>query len=124
MRDRNTLKNAARLRRKKHIRKVVSGTKKCPRLVVYRSLRNIYAQLVDDVEMVTLTGVSSLTPSLKEELSQVKTPIERGEIIGQTIAKMAKKRKVKRVVFDRNGFPYHGQVKAVAEGARKGGLEF
>jgi large subunit ribosomal protein L18 len=124
MRDRNTLKNAARLRRKKHIRKVVSGTKECPRLVVYRSLRNIYAQLVDDVGMVTLTGISSLSPSLKEELSKVKTPIERGEIIGQTVAKMAKKRKVKRVVFDRNGFPYHGQVKAVAEGARKGGLEF
>jgi large subunit ribosomal protein L18 len=124
MRDLNTQKKIARIRRKKHIRKIIRGTGERPRLVVYRSLRNIYAQLVDDVGMVTITGASSLTPSLKDELAKAKNHVERSHIIGQAIAKAAKERGISRVVFDRNGFPYHGHIKALAEGARKGGLEF
>ena len=123
MKDSNP-KETARFRRKKHIRKVINGTKERPRLVVFRSLKNIYAQLADDVEMVTMAGVSSLTPSLKEELSKAKNNVERSALLGEAMARVAKKKGIKQVVFDRNGFPYHGQVKAFAEGARKGGLQF
>ena len=123
MKDRNP-KETARIRRKKHIRKVINGTKERPRLVVFRSLKNIYAQLADDVEMVTLAGVSSLTPSLKEELSKAKNNVERSGLLGEAMARVAKEKGIKQVVFDRNGFPYHGQVKAFADGARKGGLQF
>lgn len=118
------IKKVARTRRKKHIRKVVQGTKDRPRLVVYRSLKNVYAQLADDMEMVTLTGVSTLTPSLKEELSKAKNNVERSGLLGEAVARVAKEKGITEVVFDRNGFPYHGQVKAFADGARKGGLKF
>jgi large subunit ribosomal protein L18 len=118
------IKETARSRRKKHIRKVVQGTKERPRLVVYRSLKNVYAQLADDTEMVTLTGVSTLTPSLKKELSKAKSNVERSGLLGEAIARVAKEKGITEVVFDRNGFPYHGQVKAFADGARKGGLKF
>ena len=124
MRDRQTEKRQARIRRKKHIRKVIHGTSDRPRLVVYRSLNNIYAQLVNDVEMTTITGVSSLSPALKDTLSKAKTPVERSLMVGEAVAKVAKERGISKVVFDRNGFPYHGHVKAVADGARKAGLEF
>jgi len=124
MRDHNIQKREARLRRKKHIRKVISGTSERPRLVVYRSLKNIYAQLVDDVQMVTISGVSSLTPGLKDELSQAKTVKEKCQMVGKAVAALAKERGITQVVFDRNGFPYHGKVKALAEGAREGGLNF
>jgi large subunit ribosomal protein L18 len=124
MKDQNTLKQAARVRRKKHVRKVIRGTGNRPRLVVYRSLRNIYAQLVDDDAARTLTGVSSLTPSLKDELLKAKTPTDRSKIVGKALAQAAKEKGITRVVFDRSGFPYHGQVKAMAEAAREGGLEF
>jgi large subunit ribosomal protein L18 len=124
MRDHNIQKREARIRRKKHIRKVVRGTTERPRLVVYRSLKNIYAQLVDDVRMVTISGVSSLTPGLKDTLSEAKTVKERCKIVGKAIAEVAKEHGITQVVFDRNGFPYHGKVKALAEGAREGGLSF
>jgi large subunit ribosomal protein L18 len=124
MPNRNTEKTQARIRRKKHIRKVVRGTKERPRLVVFRSLRNVYAQLVDDVDMVTITGVSSLSPTLKQDMSSAKTRLERSQKLGEAIAKIAKDRGFTKVVFDRNGFPYHGHIKAIADSARKAGLEF
>ena len=120
----NTDKKQARIRRKMHIRKVVQGTKERPRLVVFRSLRNVYAQLVDDVDKVTITGVSSLSPALKEDIASAKTRLERSQKIGEAIAKIAKDRGFTQVVFDRNGFPYHGHIKAIADSARKAGLEF
>ena len=113
----------SRLRRKKHIRKIVQGTGERPRLVVFRSMRQIYAQIVDDVAGKTLTGVSSLSPELREQTAKLK-PIEIGKLVGEACARKALERNIKQVVFDRNGFPYHGRVKAVAEGARKGGLQF
>jgi len=124
MRDRNTEKQQARTRRKKHIRKVIKGTMDRPRLVVYRSLRNTYVQLVDDTKMTTITGISSLSPSLKEDVSSAKNRMERSQKVGEAVARIAKERGITKVVFDRNGFPYHGHIKAVAEGARKAGLEF
>ena len=116
-------KAKSRLRRKKHIRKVVHGTPERPRLVVYRSLRQVYAQLVDDVSGRTITGVSSLSPDLKDTLVN-KKPAEICTLVGEACARKAMAINIKQVVFDRNGFPYHGRVKAIAEGARKGGLQF
>jgi large subunit ribosomal protein L18 len=116
-------KAKVRLRRKKHIRKIVSGTAVRPRLVVFRSERQIYAQLVNDEAGVTITGVSSLTPDLRESLKG-KKPIAACQLVGEACARKALEKNIQQVVFDRNGFRYHGRVKAVAEGARKGGLQF
>ena len=116
-------KAKSRARRKKHIRKVVHGTPERPRLVVYRSLRQVYAQLVDDVAGRTITGVSSLSPDLRDQLAK-KKPGEVCAAVGEACARKALAMNIKQVVFDRNGFPYHGRVKAIAEGARKGGLQF
>ena len=116
-------KAKSRARRKKHIRKVVHGTPERPRLVVFRSLRQVYAQLVDDVAGRTITGVSSLSPDLREQLAQ-KKPAEICAAVGEACARKALARNITRVVFDRNGFRYHGRIKAIAEGARKGGLQF
>jgi large subunit ribosomal protein L18 len=116
-------KMKTRIRRKKHIHKIVQGTAERPRLVVFRSACHIYAQLVDDVTGKTITGISSLSPDVRDRVAKLK-PIEVGTIIGEACAKKAIEKNIQRVVFDRNGFPYHGRVKAVAEGARKGGLQF
>ncbi|MCH8125983.1 50S ribosomal protein L18 [candidate division KSB1 bacterium] len=115
-----------RIKRKLRIRSTVSGTAERPRLTIYRSQRHIYAQLVDDLAGKTITGISTLSPQLKSavEKAKEKGKIELGFLIGNEIAKKAKDLKIESVVYDRNGFIYHGRVKAVAEGARKGGLKF
>lgn len=117
------IRKRARERRKLHIRKVVNGTAGRPRMVIYRSVAHMYAQLVDDVSNQTLLGVSSLSPDLKGQLDG-KNPTQVAELVGGLCAKKALEKSIDAVVFDRNGFPYHGRVKAVAEGARKGGLKF
>ena len=117
-------KNLARIRTKKHIRKKISGTPERPRLVVFRSSRNIYAQLVDDTNQKTITGVSSLTKDIKSEISRAGLKTDVAKIVGKKIAAKAQEMKLKSVVFDRNGYLYHGRIKAVAEGAREGGLKF
>jgi len=110
-------KKEARLKRKIRIRKKIRGTAERPRLVVFRSNRYIYAQLVDDTEGKTLTSFSSLV--LGKNLTK-----ETAKEVGLKIAELAKEKKVEQVVFDRNGYIYHGRVKALAEGAREGGLKF
>ncbi|NOZ62915.1 MAG: 50S ribosomal protein L18 [Calditrichaeota bacterium] len=118
------LNEAARLRRKKHIRKTIAGVPQRPRLVVFRSGKHIYAQLVDDVNQKTLTGVSSLSKDLQSEIKKSGDRVEMARIVGKGIAAKAKAMKLEEVVFDRNGYIYHGRIKAVAEGAREGGLKF
>ncbi|MBE6441695.1 MAG: 50S ribosomal protein L18 [Desulfovibrio desulfuricans] len=115
-------KNESRQRRKVRIRKKVNGSAERPRLVVYRSNTHIYAQVIDDLDGVTLAATSTLTlaktePGLHGNKSGA-------ELVGKEIARMAKEKNITRVVFDRNGYLYHGRVKAVADGAREGGLEF
>ncbi len=112
-----------RERRKKHIRKIINGTAERARLVVHRTNRHIYAQFVDDANERTLSGISSLSPELREELKG-KTPMEKAKRIGEAVAQKAKEIEINNVVFDRNGFLYHGRVKAVAEAARAAGLKF
>ena len=106
------------------IRKKVNGTPERPRLVVYRSLNNIYAQLVDDVHSKTLLSVSSLSKECIEKLKDTKGKVAKSKIIGKVLADKAVATQLKEVVFDRNGYLYHGRVKAFADGAREGGLKF
>jgi large subunit ribosomal protein L18 len=113
-----------RERIKYKIRKTVSGSSDRPRLVVYRSAKHIYAQLIDDVNSKTLFGVGSNSKEMQEKLSSAKGSVERSKAIGKMIAEKASGLKITNVVFDRNGYLYHGRVKALAEGAREGGLKF
>lgn len=123
---RHQKKQKIRNKRKLRIRGIVEGTAERPRLTVYRSQKHIYAQLVDDSAGKTITGLSTLTPSLKTAVDKTKEKgrVELGFLVGNELAKKAADLKIKSVVFDRNGFIYHGRVKAVADGARKGGLKF
>ena len=109
-------RNEMRVVRHERIRKQIIGTKDIPRLNVYRSNKNIYAQLIDDENGVTLASASSM--NIKGNNTEVATKV------GELIADAAKKIKVKKVVFDRGGYLYHGRVKALAEAARSKGLEF
>ena len=101
------------------IRRKISGTADCPRLSVFRSNKEIYAQLIDDVQGQTLLSASS-----KEDGGAKGTKTERAKQVGKNVAEKAKAAGVKKVVFDRGGYLYHGRVKALAEGAREGGLQF
>jgi large subunit ribosomal protein L18 len=113
-----------RLRSKIKIRKKISGLKDKPRFTVYRSLNNVYAQLIDDSEGNTLVSASSLSKEIAEDLKTAKGKISRGKIVGKLVAKKALEKNISVVVFDRNGYRYHGRIKAVADGAREGGLKF
>ncbi|HEX9705098.1 MAG TPA: 50S ribosomal protein L18 [Gemmatimonadales bacterium] len=110
-----------RYRRHLRVRKKVRGTAGRPRLVVFRSAKHIYAQLVDDDKGVTLVGLSDRSDGLQVE---GKGKVGKGLALGQLVAAKAKERGIIAVVFDRAGYRFHGRVKAVADGARKGGLEF
>ena len=124
MRNLEKVKQKLRERKKKRLRAKVYGTPERPRLVVYRGNKNMLAQLVDDVNNKTLGTISSTAKSYDslKKSENGKIPICRQ--IGKDIAKTAQNLKISQVVFDRNGFKYHGRVKALAEGARKGGLKF
>jgi large subunit ribosomal protein L18 len=117
----NMKKQVLRLRRKAHIRKRVEGSQHRPRLTVYRSLNHIYAQVIDDVSGKTLASASTLSPELKEAKGKKK---ERAKEVGKLVARKCQEAKIETVVFDRNGFVYHGRIAAVADGAREGGLKF
>ena len=118
-----TQKKARKLKRRIiRVRKKIRGTQERPRLAVRKSLRHIYAQIIDDVTGKSLVQVSDLSPDLREEV-QNKSKTETSEMVGKLIAEKAKEQGIERVVFDRHGNSYHGRVKAVAEGAREGGLK-
>jgi large subunit ribosomal protein L18 len=109
---------------KAYIRKKITGTAQRPRLTVYRSLGNIYGQIIDDVARKTLVSASSISKEVKTELASAKSKKEKSVIVGKILAKKALEKNIKNVVFDRNGLLYHGRVKALADGAREGGLKF
>jgi len=112
--------NKARLKRHKRVRSKISGTAECPRLNVFRSTNNIYAQLIDDVKGVTLASASSLD----KEIDVYGGNKDAARKVGQLIAKRAADKGITDVVFDRGGYIFHGRVKELAEGAREGGLKF
>ena len=113
----------ARGKRKQRIRKKVSGTPERPRLSVFRSAKHIYAQVVDDTLGITIAQVSTLSKDLRGDAGD-KAKTDAAKIIGTAIAKACKEKGVDKVVFDRNGFIYHGRVKALADAAREAGLDF
>jgi len=119
----NEKKVRSRERRHRRVRKKVTGTSERPRLNVYRSLSNIYAQVIDDYRGHTLVSASTLDSEIKEELSRGSN-VDAARRVGEVLARRAKEKGIERVVFDRGGFKYHGRIKALADGAREGGLDF
>ena len=118
-------KNRKEQNRRRHIRvrKKISGVPECPRLAVYRSTKHIYAQLIDDVNKVTICSASSIDKDLREKLANGGN-IDAAKVVGEAIAQKALKAGVKDCVFDRGGFLYHGRVSALADAAREAGLNF
>jgi large subunit ribosomal protein L18 len=112
-----------RHRLKHHIRLRVTGTPELPRLTIYRSLHHIYAQVIDDVSGKTLLAVSDLSKDIKGQTEGVKGQVALGKRVGLLAAERALAKNIREVVFDRNGYLYHGAVKALADGAREGGLK-
>ena len=118
-----TNSNKARLKRHMRVRAKISGTADCPRLNVFRSNKNITAQLIDDVNGVTLVSASTIDKALKEEIKYGGNK-EAAKVVGEAIAKRALEKGIEEVCFDRGGFLYHGRVKELADGAREAGLKF
>lgn len=116
-------KNANRVARHKRVRKKVTGTAERPRLCVFRSSKNIYAQIIDDTNRVTLVAASSLDEAIKGEVSYTGNK-EAAKKVGELVAKRAAEKGITEVVFDRGGYIYHGRVLELAEGAREAGLKF
>lgn len=117
-------KKNGRQRAKARIRKHISGSPEKPRLSVYRSLNNIYGQIIDDSNGKTLASASSLSKEILEDLKSKKGKTEKSKLVGILLAKKALEQNISTVVFDRSGYKYHGRVQAFAEGAREGGLKF
>ena len=113
-------RDEARKKRKMRIRKKVNGTPERPRLVVFRSSKHIYAQIIDDLAGATLASASTLSL----EGDNIRLTVENAKLVGMKVAEEAIKKSITSVVFDRNGFVYHGRIKALADGAREGGLNF
>ncbi|WP_297950833.1 50S ribosomal protein L18 [uncultured Lactobacillus sp.] len=112
-------KNKLRLKRHRRVRGKISGTAERPRLSIFRSNKNIYAQLIDDVAGVTLASASTLDENVSDA-----TKVEQAAAVGKAIAEAAKAKNISTVVFDRSGYLYHGRVQALADAARENGLDF
>ena len=124
MKDKNILKKEGKEKRRKRVRRRVLGTPERPRLSVFRSSKHIYAQLIDDTTGRSLVFASSVSPDLRQKRKELKGKCDVGKEVGVLLAEKAKKAEITKVVFDRAGNLYHGRVKAVADGARKVGLDF
>jgi len=116
-------RNEARLKRHARVRKKISGTNERPRLNVYRSLAEIYAQVIDDTKGYTIVSASSIDHELRPNMDGLKKT-EQAKLVGKLLAERAKEKGIEEVVFDRGGYKYTGRVKALADAAREGGLEF
>jgi len=116
-------KRLARIKRHKRVRKNISGSSERPRLCIFRSLKHIYAQVIDDKEGITLVSLSTLDPEIKKK-EKYQGNMKAARELGSLLAKKLEEKSIKKVVFDRGGYLYHGRVKAVAEGARKGKIVF
>lgn len=114
----------SRIRRHRRVRRKITGTAERPRLCVHRSVKHIYAQLFDDTQHRCLLTVSSLSPDVTGRLGEAKGKSGTSKLVGQVLAEKAREAGVEHVAFDRGGYLYHGRVKALAEGAREGGLKF
>ena len=116
-------KRLARIKRHKRVRKNISGSSERPRLCIFRSLKHIYAQVIDDSKGITLVSLSTLNPEIKRK-EKYQGNIKAAEMLGSLLAKKLEEKGIKKVVFDRGGYLYHGRAKAVAESTRKGKIVF
>jgi large subunit ribosomal protein L18 len=124
MADKNIVKNKRAERRRRRVRGKIQGTAERPRLAVSKSLSRVFAQIIDDENSTTLVGIDSTSKVLASELSGKQTKTDVARKVGEVVARLAKDKGIEQVVFDRTGSPYHGRIKAVADGAREGGLKF
>ena len=120
--SKNNLKQERRNKIRRRIRSTIRGTAERPRLCIYKSNKHIYLQLINDRESATLLSVSTQSPDLKKDLKD-KESVDAAKIVGMALAEAAKDKGIKKAVYDRSGYKYHGIVKAAAEGAREGGLD-
>ena len=118
------IRQQARLKRKKRIRKKIYGTTERPRLSVFRSSRHIYAQIIDDTAGRTIVAASTVDQQTKKDAPKFKNKVAAANFVGKIVGERALNQGITKVVFDRNGFLYHGRVKSLSEGARKTGLVF
>lgn len=114
-------RGARRIMRHQRVRKKVKGTSNVPRLVVFKSSRNLFAQVVNDDQSLTLTGASTLSPEIRDQVKGL-PKLKQAEELAKLISKRMLEKKIEKVVFDRNGYPYHGVVKALADGVREAKL--
>jgi large subunit ribosomal protein L18 len=121
--DHQKAKHKRQLRRRLHVRKKITGTQERPRLSVFRSSKHIYAQLIDDLQGVTLASVSSLVEEIHKDLAYGGNA-KAAAVVGKQLAEVAKTKGISKVAFDRGHYRYHGRVKALADAAREGGLQF
>ena len=119
-----TDKKESRLKRKKSVRKKIKGSSERPRLTVFKTSRHIYAQIIDDDNGSTLLSASTISKDTLSKAGGISGNIKGAKLIGETIGKRGKEKGIQEVVFDRNGFLYHGRVKALADAARENGLKF
>lgn len=124
MADKNIIKAKKAERRRKRVRGKVSGTTEIPRLTVSKSLNNTFAQIIDDINQVTLLAAATNTKEISGKLDKKGKKVDAARIVGEEIARLAKEKGIEQVVFDRNKYRYHGRIKALADGARKAGLKF
>jgi len=124
MADKNIVKNKKAERRRRRVRGKIFGTPECPRLTVSRSLKNVTVQIIDDEKKITLVGLASNSKEMLKDIKPTEKKTEAARKVGMKIAELAKVKGIEKVIFDRNQYRFHGRVKAVAEGARKGGLKF
>jgi large subunit ribosomal protein L18 len=121
--DHQKAKRKRQLRRRRHVRRSIVGTPERPRLTVFRSSKHIYAQLVDDLHQMTLASASSNAPTLREQVKYGGN-IKAAAVVGKQLAEAAKGKGIAKAAFDRGHYRYHGRVKALADAAREGGLQF
>jgi large subunit ribosomal protein L18 len=125
MKGRSSIRRLGRERRRTRVRTKISGTDARPRLSVFRSLKHTYAQLIDDAKGITLVSASTLSDDVRKELGNGNhTKTDASKAVGKVIARLALDKGIKQVRFDRGGYLYHGRVRALADAAREGGLEF
>ncbi|OGQ79769.1 MAG: 50S ribosomal protein L18 [Deltaproteobacteria bacterium RIFCSPLOWO2_12_FULL_60_19] len=117
-------RQSARKARQQRVRKKVRGSNTLPRVCVYRSLKHIYAQIISDDKGVTLASVSTLSPNIKSGKLKSAKSVDAAKQVGQALAQACREKNISRVVFDRNGFMFHGRVKALADALREGGIKF
>lgn len=124
MADKNVVKNKMAARRRRRVRGKITGTSERPRLTVCKSLKNITVQVIDDVARVTLVGLASNSSAMRKAIKKSDTKTVVAKKVGAKVADLARAKGIENVVFDRNRARFHGRIKAVAEGAREGGLKF